>query len=205
MLGSMADAEDAVQETYLRWHRADRDNVSDPRAFLMTTTARICLNMLTSARARREEYVGPWLPEPVLDTAALAPHTPTELGDALSIVLLGVLYRRSSPRPRGRARGATTRRDRAGGAVGRDRRETCAAPVGVRGGHSVGRSQCADAVAGRRRARRERRGRREGSVGAERDRRRRSCGTVHRGGHAPAAGCMVARGLQGALHDNQRP
>src|SRR5262245_29823885 len=68
MLGSMADAEDAVQETYLRWHGADRANVSDPRAFLMTTTTRICLDMLTSARARHEEYVGPWLPEPVVDT-----------------------------------------------------------------------------------------------------------------------------------------
>ena len=59
MLGSMADAEDAVQETYLRWHGADRDRVSDARAFLMTTTARICIDMLTSARARREEYAGP--------------------------------------------------------------------------------------------------------------------------------------------------
>jgi len=64
MLGSMADAEDAVQETYLRWHGADRDKVADPREFLTTTTARICLDMLTSARARREEYVGPWLPGP---------------------------------------------------------------------------------------------------------------------------------------------
>ena len=72
MLGSMSDAEDAVQEAYLRWHKTDRASVSDPRAFLMTTTARICLDVLTSARARREEYVGPWLPEPVLDTAALA-------------------------------------------------------------------------------------------------------------------------------------
>ena len=69
MLGSMADAEDAVQETYMRWHGADRDNVSETRAFLMTTTTRICLDMLTSARARREEYVGQWLPEPVVDTA----------------------------------------------------------------------------------------------------------------------------------------
>lgn len=69
MLGSMADAQDAVQETYLRWHAADGDRVLDPRAFLMTTTTRICLDMLTSARARREEYVGPWLPEPVVDTA----------------------------------------------------------------------------------------------------------------------------------------
>jgi RNA polymerase sigma-70 factor (ECF subfamily) len=95
MLGSMADAEDAVQETYLRWHAADRDNVSDPRAFLMTTTTRICLDMLTSARARREEYVGPWLPEPVLDTAALAPDSRTELSEDLSIALLLMLDRLS--------------------------------------------------------------------------------------------------------------
>lgn len=95
MLGSMADAEDAVQETYLRWHRTDRDQVSDPRAFLMTTATRICLDMLTSARARREEYVGPWLPEPVLDTAALAPDSRTELAEDLSIALLLTLDRLS--------------------------------------------------------------------------------------------------------------
>src|SRR5216117_4218146 len=95
MLGSMADAEDAVQETYLRWHGADRDNVSDPRAFLMTTTTRICLDMLTSARARREEYVGPWLPEPVVDTAALTPDSHTELSEDLSIALLLTLDRLS--------------------------------------------------------------------------------------------------------------
>jgi RNA polymerase sigma-70 factor (ECF subfamily) len=95
MLGSMADAEDAVQETYLRWHGAERDKVLDPRAFLMTTTARICLDMLTSARARREEYVGPWLPEPVLDTAALAPDSRTELAEDLSIALLLTLDRLS--------------------------------------------------------------------------------------------------------------
>jgi RNA polymerase sigma-70 factor (ECF subfamily) len=95
MLGSMADAEDAVQETYLRWHGADRDNVLDPRAFLMTTTTRICLDMLTSARARREEYVGPWLPEPVVDTAALAPDSRTELAEDLSIALLLTLDRLS--------------------------------------------------------------------------------------------------------------
>jgi RNA polymerase sigma-70 factor (ECF subfamily) len=95
MLGSMAEAEDAVQETYLRWHAADRDNVSDPRAFLMTTTTRICLDMLTSARARREQYVGPWLPEPVVDTAALAPDSRTELAEDLSIALLLILDRLS--------------------------------------------------------------------------------------------------------------
>jgi RNA polymerase sigma-70 factor, ECF subfamily len=95
MLGSMADAEDAVQESYLRWHGADRNTVSEPRAFLMTTTTRICLDMLTSARARREEYVGPWLPEPVVDTAVLAPDSRTELAEDLSIALLLTLDRLS--------------------------------------------------------------------------------------------------------------
>jgi RNA polymerase sigma-70 factor (ECF subfamily) len=95
MLGSMADAEDAVQETYLRWHGANREAVSNPRAFLMTTTTRICLDMLTSARARREQYVGPWLPEPVVDTAALAPDARTELAEDLSIALLLTLDRLS--------------------------------------------------------------------------------------------------------------
>jgi RNA polymerase sigma-70 factor (ECF subfamily) len=95
MLGSVADAEDAVQETYLRWHAADRSSVLDSRAFLMTTTTRICLGMLTSARARREEYVGPWLPEPVVDTAALAPDSRTELAEDLSIALLLTLDRLS--------------------------------------------------------------------------------------------------------------
>ncbi len=95
MLGSMANAEDAVQETYLRWHGAERGEVSDPRSFLMTTTARICLDMLTSARARREEYVGPWLPEPVVDTASLAPDRQTELAEDLSIALLLTLDRLS--------------------------------------------------------------------------------------------------------------
>jgi len=93
MLGSMSDAEDAVQETYLRWHNADRAKVSEPRAFLMTTTTRICLDVLTSARARREEYVGSWLPEPVLDATALAPDSRTELAEDLSFALLLTLDR----------------------------------------------------------------------------------------------------------------
>ncbi|MDX2151894.1 MAG: RNA polymerase sigma factor SigJ [Bryobacteraceae bacterium] len=95
MLGSLSDAEDAVQETYLRWHAVARTEVSEPRAFLMTTTTRICLDMLTSARARRETYVGPWLPEPVLDTASLAPDTRLELAEDLSIALLLTLDRLS--------------------------------------------------------------------------------------------------------------
>jgi RNA polymerase sigma-70 factor (ECF subfamily) len=95
MLGSIAEAEDAVQETYLRWHAADRARVSDARAFLMSTTTRICLDLLRSARARRETYVGPWLPEPVIDPSVLAPDTHTELAEDLSIALLLTLDRLS--------------------------------------------------------------------------------------------------------------
>ena len=95
MLGSLAEAEDSVQEAYLRWHAADRDKVTDPRAFLTTATTRICLDILRSARARREEYVGPWLPEPVVDATALAPDAQTELAEDLSIALLLALDRLS--------------------------------------------------------------------------------------------------------------
>jgi RNA polymerase sigma-70 factor (ECF subfamily) len=95
MLGSMAEAEDAVQEAYLRWHDADRARVSEPKAFLMTTTTRICLDVLKSARVQREQYVGPWLPDPVADTAALAPDAQTELAEDLSVALLLALERLS--------------------------------------------------------------------------------------------------------------
>jgi RNA polymerase sigma-70 factor (ECF subfamily) len=95
MLGSMAEAEDAVQEAYLRWHGADRARVEDPKAFLMTTTTRICLDVLKSARMRREAYVGPWLPDPVTDPAALAPDAQTELAEDLSVALLLALDRLS--------------------------------------------------------------------------------------------------------------
>ena len=95
MLGSMAEAEDAVQETYLRWHATDRDAIAEPRAFLITTTTRICLDVLKSARVRREEYVGPWLPDPVTDTDALAPDAQTEIAEDLSVALLLALDRLS--------------------------------------------------------------------------------------------------------------
>jgi RNA polymerase sigma-70 factor (ECF subfamily) len=95
MLGSIAEAEDAVQEAYLRWHDTDRASVAEPRAFLMTTTTRICLDVLKSARVRREEYVGPWLPDPVTDTASLAPDAQTELAEDLSVALLLALERLS--------------------------------------------------------------------------------------------------------------
>jgi RNA polymerase sigma-70 factor (ECF subfamily) len=95
MLGSMAEAEDAVQEAYLRWHDTNRDRVEEPRAFLMTITTRICLDVLKSARMKREEYVGPWLPDPVTDTTSLAPDAQTELAEDLSVALLLALDRLS--------------------------------------------------------------------------------------------------------------
>jgi len=96
MLGSMAEADDAVQEAYLRWHHADRASVADARAFLTTTTTRICLDVLKSARAARETYVGPWLPDPIVDEAALAPDAQTALADDLSVALLLALERLSA-------------------------------------------------------------------------------------------------------------
>lgn len=67
MLGSVADAEDVVQDAYLRWAATDRDAVRVPEAFLRRVVTRLCLDQLKSARVRREEYIGPWLPEPVVE------------------------------------------------------------------------------------------------------------------------------------------
>src|SRR5256885_14076293 len=69
MLGSVADAEDMVQEAFLRWLDADRDAVREPEAFLRRVVTRLCLDHLKSARHRRETYIGPWLPEPVVEAA----------------------------------------------------------------------------------------------------------------------------------------
>jgi RNA polymerase sigma-70 factor (ECF subfamily) len=66
MLGSVADAEDVVQDAFLRWMSADRAGVREPEAFLRRTVTRLCLDHLKSARRRRETYIGPWLPEPVV-------------------------------------------------------------------------------------------------------------------------------------------
>jgi RNA polymerase sigma-70 factor (ECF subfamily) len=67
MLGSVADAEDIVQEAFIRWMRADRGAVHEPEAFLRRTVTRLCLDQLKSARSQRETYVGPWLPDPVVE------------------------------------------------------------------------------------------------------------------------------------------
>lgn len=67
MLGSVADAEDVMQEAFLRWHGADREAVREPEGYLRRVVTRLCLDLLKSAHRRREVYVGPWLPEPVVE------------------------------------------------------------------------------------------------------------------------------------------
>lgn len=100
MLGSVAEAEDAVQETYIRWYRLsdeERAAIEVPRAWLTRVAGRVCLNMLDSARHRREQYVGQWLPEPIpADTylSATVADDPLErvtLDDSVSTALLVVL------------------------------------------------------------------------------------------------------------------
>lgn len=104
LLGSLSDAEDAVQETYIRWYRLDearREEVISPRAWLIKTASRISLDVLGSARVRRESYVGDWLPEPVpgaggwtsrqQDPSAIDPADRISLDESVSMALLVVL------------------------------------------------------------------------------------------------------------------
>jgi RNA polymerase sigma-70 factor (ECF subfamily) len=91
MLGSVADAEDVVQDAWLRWSAADRGDVADARAYLVQVTSRLALDRLRSARVRRETYVGPWLPEPLLTETAAGPEDTVELGEQVSLALLVVL------------------------------------------------------------------------------------------------------------------
>jgi len=94
MLGSVADAEDVVQDAWLRWSAADRDDVVDPKAYLVRITTRLALDRLGAARTRRETYVGPWLPEPLLTDAASGepgPEEAAELGEQVSLAMLVVL------------------------------------------------------------------------------------------------------------------
>ena len=95
MLGSIAEAEDVVQEAYLRWHEADTDDVAEPRAYLARVVTRLGLDHLKSARVRREHYVGPWLPEPVVNADALSAGTASEYADDVTVALLLALERLS--------------------------------------------------------------------------------------------------------------
>lgn len=100
MLGSAMEAEDIVQEAFLRYQGASPESIRSPKAFLSTVVTRLCLNQLESARVKREAYVGPWLPEPVLTGAGgiAAPYTPTsspteqaELNESISLAFLVLL------------------------------------------------------------------------------------------------------------------
>lgn len=93
MLGSRADAEDIVQEAYLRWHQADVERVRTPEAWLVTTVTRLAIDRLRAARVEREAYVGPWLPEPLVDEAYPSADRHAELASDLSIAFLVVLER----------------------------------------------------------------------------------------------------------------
>ena len=97
MLGSVAEAEDIVQDAFLRWQARGDDDVATPRAFLSRIVTRLCLDRLKSARAQREQYVGTWLPEPVVENEPAAPRADEamELADDLSVALLVTLERLS--------------------------------------------------------------------------------------------------------------
>ncbi|MGE0005913.1 MAG: sigma-70 family RNA polymerase sigma factor [Parvibaculaceae bacterium] len=95
MLGSYAEAEDVVQDVYLRWHKADRGTVVDPRSFLARITARLCLDILKSARMRRETYVGQWLPEPLIEGLVDESPPAEELAGDLSVAMMLALERLS--------------------------------------------------------------------------------------------------------------
>jgi RNA polymerase sigma-70 factor (ECF subfamily) len=94
LLGTVADAEDAVQETFLRWEQAEQAEVENPGGWLTTVLTRYCLDQLRSARARREAYVGTWLPEPLLEAAEMVAEDPADrvtLDESVSLAMLVVL------------------------------------------------------------------------------------------------------------------
>ncbi|MCU7824861.1 sigma-70 family RNA polymerase sigma factor [Kitasatospora sp. DSM 101779] len=90
LLGSVADAEDVLQEAWLRWQSADRAAVAEPRAFLSTVVTRLCYDQLGSARVRREEYYGEWLPEPLVADES-SPADLAELGESVSMAVLTLM------------------------------------------------------------------------------------------------------------------
>ncbi|MEU0570492.1 RNA polymerase sigma-70 factor [Nonomuraea sp. NPDC005983] len=96
LLGSMWDAEDVVQEAWLRWEGTDKAEIREPRAFLITVVSRLALDQLRSARVKREAYTGPWLPEPV-STSEVGPLDTAELRDTVSYATLHLMERLSPP------------------------------------------------------------------------------------------------------------
>jgi len=99
MLGSRAEAEDLVQETYLRWHRTERARVRNPQAWLVTAVTRLAIDRLRALRTEREAYDGPWLPEPLIRREPPSPERTVEREDDLSVAFL-VLLERLGPEER---------------------------------------------------------------------------------------------------------
>ncbi|MFN3349718.1 RNA polymerase sigma factor SigJ [Pseudorhodoplanes sp.] len=93
ILGSRADADDAVQDTLLQWHKADRTGIENPDAWLTTVCTRLCIDLLRSAHRTRVDYVGPWLPEPVLTQTDPISESSVELASSLSTAFLLMLER----------------------------------------------------------------------------------------------------------------
>ncbi len=91
MLGTVADAEDAIQDAWLRWSASPRADVAEPRAYLARIVTNTALNRLRSARARREAYIGPWLPEPLLTDTGPDVSERAELAESVSVAMLVVL------------------------------------------------------------------------------------------------------------------
>jgi RNA polymerase sigma-70 factor (TIGR02957 family) len=99
MLGSASDAEDVLQDAWMRYRDADESAIQSPRAFVATIVARLCLDRLKSARATREEYIGPWLPEPVLTSEVKTPDVTLQHTESITLAFL-VLLEKLSPEER---------------------------------------------------------------------------------------------------------
>src|SRR5712671_3789672 len=93
MLGTVADAEDAVQDAFIRWQRASETDVRSPKAFLVTIVSRLCINHLQSARVQRETYVGEWLPEPLVTDPGSDVSRIAQVDESVSMAMLLLLER----------------------------------------------------------------------------------------------------------------
>src|SRR5207248_9932041 len=93
MLGSVADSEDMLQDTFIRWQQAPEEEIRSPRSFLVTVISRLCINHLQSARVQREEYVGQWLPEPIVTGSASDPLELIRIDETISMAFLVMLER----------------------------------------------------------------------------------------------------------------
>lgn len=93
MLGSLADAEEVVQDAWLRWHEADTDQLDNTEAWLVSVTTRLAIDRLRRAKIQREHYIGSWLPEPLLTDSPVSPEQVLERADDISVAFLALLER----------------------------------------------------------------------------------------------------------------